>query len=583
MLRSKSRVARYAALVAGASLVLASCGGGGNGDGGEGTTGQAFADCDANPNTCNEVARDQLQDGGEVTFAMEKNIENWNVTSAEGNVLDSAMAIKETLPYTFYTKPDLSVALNEDLLESAEMTSEDPQVIEYKIRQDAQWSDGTPITAKDFSYNWKVQNGEDCTDCAPAGTMGYDRVESIEGSDNGKTVTVTFAEKFTDWKQMWAAGAPMYPAHIAAEHGDLETSEGLAKAFEWFGKNVPNYSGAAYKIGEWQNNQALTLVPNDNYWGDKPKLDRVVFRVITDAAQEPTALQNGEVDVIYPQPQVDMVNQVRNIPNVSSHIGNGLTWEHFDFNMDNKFLADEPLRDALFTAVDRQGLIDKTVGQFTDSVEPLNSHNLVPQQEGYKDVVSEHGHGSGDIEAAKKILTDAGYTLEGGQLKTPEGETVAPMRIGYTAGNQIRKDESELFANAAKQLGVTVNVEPTDDLGGTLVEGDYDIMVFAWVSSPFPYGGALQLWHSESDSNYGGYKNEKVDQLLTEAAAETDPQAANKKLNEANSLMAEDAYVLPLYQKPTFLAAYDNIGNIRGNSTLDSPTYNLEDWGLRAE
>ncbi|WP_028661576.1 ABC transporter family substrate-binding protein [Saccharomonospora saliphila] len=583
MLRSKSRVARYAALVAGASLVLASCGGGGGDGDGEGTTGQSFADCDANPNTCNSASPEEMQDGGDITFAMEKNVENWNITSSEGNVLDTAMAIKTVLPYTFYTKPDFTPALNEDVLESAEMTSEDPQVIEYKINPDAQWDDGTPISADDFIYNWKVLNGEDCPDCAPASTGGYDRVESVEGSDDGKTVTVTFAEPYTDWKSMWSSDNPLYPAHIAAEQGDLDTPEGLAKAFEWFGQNVPDYSGSAYKIADWQNNEALTLEPNENFWGQQPKLDRLVFRVITDATQEPTALQNGEVDVIYPQPQVDLVNQIRNIPNVSSHIGQGLTWEHFDFNLRNEFLAEEPLRDALFTAIDRQGLIDKTVGQFTDGVEPLNSHMFVPQQEGYTDVVTEHGHGTGDVEAAKKILTDAGYTLEGGQLKTPEGENVAPMRIRYTVGNQIRKDQSELFANAARELGVTVNVEPTDDLGGTLTEGDYDIMVFAWVGNPFPYGSALQLWHSESDSNYGGYENADVDRLLSEAAAETDVQAANEKLNEANRIMAEDAYVLPLYQKPTFLAAYDNVANLRGNSTLDSPTYNAKEWGLRAE
>lgn len=582
MLRSKSRVARYAALVAGASLVLASCGGGGNGDGGEGT-GQAFADCDANPNTCNEVPPEELQDGGDITFAMEKNIENWNITSAEGNVLDTAMAIKTVLPHTFYTKPDFTPALNEDVLESAEMTSEDPQTIEYKIQQDAVWNDGTPISADDFIYNWKVLNGEDCSECSPASTGGYELVESVEGSDEGKTVTVTFSEPHTDWKSLWSSDNPLYPAHIAAEQGDLDTEEGLAKAFEWFGKNVPDYSGSAYKIADWQNNKALTLEPNEKFWGEQPKLDRVVFRVITDAAQEPSALQNGEVDVIYPQPQVDLVTQVSNIPNVSSHIGEGLTWEHFDFNLDNEFLSDKPLRQALFTAVDRQGLIDKTVGQFTDGLEPLNNHMFVPQQEGYKDVVSDTGQGSGDIEAAKKTLTDAGYTLEGGQLKTSEGENVAPMSIRYTAGNQIRKDQVELFASAAKKLGVTVNVNPTDDLGGTLSEGEYDIMVFAWVGNPFPYSSAHQLWNSESSSNYGGYENEKVDKLLAEAAAETDTQVADEKLNEANSIMAEDAYVLPLYQKPTFLAAYDNIGNLRGNSTLDSPTYNMQEWGLRAE
>src|SRR5699024_10317943 len=139
----------------------------------------------------NSAPADELRDDATITFALEKNIENWNVNSSSGNVLATGMALKEILPYTTYTAPDLSTVMNEDLLESMEMVSEDPQVLEYQIQEDAVWSDGTPIDAKDFIYNWKVSNGEDCPECEPASTSGFDRIESIEGSDDGKTVTVT--------------------------------------------------------------------------------------------------------------------------------------------------------------------------------------------------------------------------------------------------------------------------------------------------------------------------------------------------------------------------------------------------------
>lgn len=583
MLRSKSRVARYAALVAGAALVLSACGGGGNGDGeGGGQTGQAFAECDSNPNECNSAPADQLQDGGEVTMAIEKNIPNWNLTSSEGNVFETGMVLKGVLPSTFISQPDLTFKMNEDVLESAEQTNDDPQTIVYKIKQDAVWSDGTPISADDFIYNWKVQNSRDCPDCAVATTAGYEQVKSVEGSDNGKTVTVTFDKPFTDWQQLWESGDPIYPAHIAAEHGDLDTPKGLQSSFEWFGKNVPDYSAGPYKVENFENDKSVTLVPNEKYWGEQPKLDRVIFRVVTEAAQEPTALANNEVQVIYPQPQVDLVNQVRNTPNVSSYIGLGLTWEHFDFNLDTPALKDKALRQALFTAVDRQALIKGTVGQFTDKVEPLNSNNFMPQQEGYEDVVSQTGQGSGDIEKAKQILTDAGYKVEGGKLMDPDGKAVPQLRIRYTTGNQIRQDSCELFAQSAEELGVNIKVEPTDDLGGTLDSGDYDVMVFAWVASPFPFANAFQNWTTGQGNNFGNYSNKQVDKLLGEAVSETDRQEAISKVNEANKIMAEDAYVLPLYQKPTFIAAYDNIANIRNNSTLDGPVYNIGEWGLRA-
>ena len=582
-LMKRSGVLRAAALVVVATVVLAACSGGGGGTGGgQRQTGSAFAGCELNPNTCNSAEPGQLKQGGQLTYVIEKNVANWNLQSNEGNVFEYAQVLKGVLPYTFVTQPDLTVALNNDLLDSAVVTSADPQTIVYKIKATAVWSDGTPITADDFVYNWKVQNGRDCPNCPAFTTSGYDQVRSVVGTDNGKTVTVTLSKPFTDWKQMWGGGSPIYPAHIAMQQGNTTTPQGLAAAFTWFGATVPTYSGGPFQIDNFQNKESVTLVPNPKWYGQRSKLDRLIYRIITDAAQEPTALQNGEVQVINPQPQIDLVEQVRRIPGVSSIVGLGLTWEHFDFNLQNRFLAEPALRTAMFTAVDRQAIIDKTVGQFTDKVTPLNSHNFVPQQSGYEDVVSETGQGSGDVARAKQILAAAGYAIVDGQLRTRFGQLVPPMRIRYTVGNQIRQTECELFAQQVKPLGITVQVVPTDDLGATTSRGDYDIVVFAWIASPFPYGGAVQLWGTGQGNNFGHYSNPDVDRLIAAAGSSTDVAQAKEMLNQSDRRLTKDAYVLPLYQKPTFLALYDTIANVRNNSSLDGPPYNVAEWGFRA-
>jgi peptide/nickel transport system substrate-binding protein len=566
-----------------AALVLAACGGGG-GDDGDASEGGVFEDCRANPNTCNAVPADQLQQGGQLTFAIEKNITNWNQNSSQGNVFETGMAIKTVLPYTFYTAPDLTSQMNTDLLESAELTGTNPQTVVYRIKQEAVWSDGTPISADDFIYNWKTLNSRDCT-CPNAGLGGYAQVASVVGSDNGKTVTVTFSQPVADWRSLWGSSAPMYPAHIAAQHGDLNTPEGLAAAFDWFGKNVPTFSGGPFQIANWQDNVALTLTPNPRWYGAvKSGLESLIMRVITDATQEPIALQNNEVQVIYPQPQVDLVQQVQNIPGVSQYQGLGITWEHFDLNLQFEYLKDEALRDAMFVATNRQDVIAKTVGQFNSDVGPLNNHMFVPGLDGYQDVLPPE-QGSGNVEAARKVLTDAGYTgaQEGQQLTTPSGQVVPPMRVRYTTGNAIRQSTCELFAAQMRQLGLTIEVVPTDDLGSTLDTGDYEIMLFAWVMTPFVFNGAQQLWLSTSGSNFGGYQNPEVDRLINEAGSVgvTDPAAGYDLLNQAGRIMAEDSYVLPLYQKPTFIAVQNNVANARNNSSLDGPTYNIQEWGLR--
>src|SRR2546430_1090868 len=78
-------------------------------------------------------------------------------------------------------------------------------------------------------------------------TTGYDQIDKVEGSDNDKTVTVTFKTPYPDWKGLFA----VYPAQVAAKSGDLNTPAGLAKAYEAF-KAPPTWSGGPYKFGDFQ-------------------------------------------------------------------------------------------------------------------------------------------------------------------------------------------------------------------------------------------------------------------------------------------------------------------------------------------
>ena len=102
------------------------------------------------------------------------------------------------------------------------------------------------------------------------------------------------------------------------------------------------------------------------------------------------------------------------------------------------------------------------------------------------------------------------------------------------------------------------------------------------MQTPASFSNAEQTWNSTSASNYGEYSNPEVDRLMHEASTSTDLAAARDLLNQAGVILAEDSYVLPLYQKPTLIAVQDDVANVRNNSSLDGPTYNIEEWGLRA-
>ena len=87
-------------------------------------------------------------------------------------------------------------------------TTNGKQVVTYKINPKAVWSDGQPITAKDFEFTWQIQKSADPAKGGCAAlltTVGYDQIASVEGSDNDKTVTVTYAKPFADWKSLFYA------------------------------------------------------------------------------------------------------------------------------------------------------------------------------------------------------------------------------------------------------------------------------------------------------------------------------------------------------------------------------------------
>ncbi|MFI6477074.1 ABC transporter family substrate-binding protein [Nonomuraea sp. NPDC050663] len=543
---------------------------------------EGFANCPSDPANCNKGERKQ---GGQIVYALEQGWNNWNINDGGGNLLYTAQALAPVNTGVFFANAKPEMTLNTDLMQSAELT--DPTTIVYKIRPEAVWNDGTPISGKDFEFVWKIANGKDCdpAKCRPWTQSGYDQITSLEVGSDGKTVTAKLAKPFADWKGLFIAPR-LFPSHVAEKAvGALDNEANLAKAVDFFGKTQPTWSAGPYKLESYKQGDSLVFVPNDKWFGaEKPSLERLIFKIITDVPQLPTALANREVNAIYPQPQVDMIKQLQADTNSNHYVGPGLGWEHFDINTSNTFLKDKALRQAIFTAVDRQALIDKTVGQFAPGITPLNNYNLF---EGvsphYKDVITATGAGQGKIDEAKKILTDAGYKIEGENLITPDGKPVPEFRTRYTNGNAVRKTMVEALAEQVRPLGVKIRVQPTDDLSGTLIGGDFDIIIFGWTGTLQTFSSAQQNWGSKSASNFSKYGTADIDKLLAEAATTPDEASASATLNQALEQFAQGYAVLPLYLKPTTIAVNKDVVNVRNNPTGQAPVYNTQEWGLLAQ
>lgn len=569
------------ALIGVLSLILAACSGGSgptsgsSGGSGVSSSGQVTGNLDT-------VNAANVHGMGTLTYVIERNIVDWNPLGSD-TLVETQYIANAFDPNTFSTGPGTAqVTMNTNLLESAKVVSTNPQVVVYKINPKAVWSNGSPISAADFIYTWQTSDPSICPNCEYTTSAGYDQVSSVKGTDNGRTVTVTFSKPFGDWQGMFS---PILPAYIAKQNGDNGTTAGLTKSFNTgfrYTNSFPNWSGGPFIMKSWVNDQAATLVPNPKWYGPSVHLKRLVFQVITDPTDEITALQNGEVQVINPQPQVDMLQSLQSMTGIHYQIELGLQLQSLEFNLNNPALANAALRRAMYTAVNVSQMVDRTEKQIDPTVSPLRNMIFVPGQPGYTSNMG--ALGSGNLVAAKQLLTGAGYKIAGGKLIEPNGKPLPTLVMRYTEGNAIQETECEVFQQAVKALGITVSVESTNNLGATLTHQpgeNYDIIALAWFATPFTAADFYQLYVPKGGLDFGNYSDPQVTKLFNEALQTINPTAAANLLDQAGVLMAKDAYTMPLYQMPSVLAYSSKYGNIRDNPTYFGSTYNIGQWGLK--
>ena len=321
---------------------------------------------------------------------------NINTSAASEYVLQEIMNM--VWPQAFIVSNKLQPVLNRQLLASASVTSQSPQTVVYKLNPKAMWSDGTPITADDFIYNWEAQSGNPSyTDLGgqaydDASTAGYSQIASVVGSapssgaacdagstanrdaglcPNGRTVTVTFKPSFADWRSLFTN---IVPAHVARTVGWNTGFTGPAQVI----------SGSWFKIQSAKANQSVVLTRNPTYWAKPAKLKTLVFQFFSDDNQLVPALQNKEVSIINPSSaNLSIVQTANQVPNTTKVTVPGLEFEHFDFNQADPYLAKLPVREAIAHGVNRHSIIARTVGQISKGITPLGSRMLVPSQKGY--------------------------------------------------------------------------------------------------------------------------------------------------------------------------------------------------------
>jgi len=518
------------------------------------------------------------------TYSLEEEPANFNILTAEGASPYLAQIVDQMWPSVFRTDQNANVVLDTTFATSAQQTSTDPQTIVYQVNPNATWSDGTPIDVSDFVYNWQMQSGlpqyTDVGGSPPhaAGTAGYSQIKSITGSNNGKTVTVVFSSPFPDWRSLFsmASGHPLAPAHILSKIGF--NSGLLANKVS----TTTLISGGPFELQSYSPGQDLIVVRNPHYWGAPANLASVTYRFITQSSDLAPALENNEVQIAYPQPELDLVGQLKQVPNIKIDEKPGLSFEHLDFNAGNKLLSDVNLRKAIAMAIDRPGLIARTFGQFDATLQPLNDRMYVNSQPQYKDN-SGGLYDHANVAGAKALLMANGYTYSGLTLMK-DGQPVT-LRITSFQGNELRQSEEAVIINDEAQIGIRLTEVDTTSFGKTATTGDFDLLLFSWFDSPFPSGND-PIYESQAKGghhslNFDKIDDPKIDALITQADGTLDPTQQAALYNQADAEVWAQMYTLPLFQRPTILVYDAKYMNVYNDPASEGPTFNEQLWGVK--
>jgi peptide/nickel transport system substrate-binding protein len=511
----------------------------------------------------------EVRDGGVVRVASMIEVTGFNPNTSKDEgpaVQDIAVSV---YPSVFRVHPDFSVRLDQTFMAGAELTGQDPQTITYRIRPEARWSDGVPISADDFGYLWRHLNGAD-PKIDTATTTGYDRIERVTGSGDGKTVTVVFRQRFADWRSLFANLLPAH--HVRRQPG------GWNNGLDEHPEKIP--SGGPFEIAGFRPGETVTLRRNDRYWGPKAHLDQIVIRLVPDAEAQLDALRNHEADLIRPQPSTDLVSHVRRLPGVRSQARPTLGFEHLTFNLEHPILADLAVRRAIATAIDTGQLVDRLVRPLDPGARPLGNGIWLASQRPYQDHAG--GYGKGDAQTARRLLEQGGWTLGADGVYAKDGRRLR-LRCSTIAGDERRKAEGVLLQAQLAKAGIRLELASAlfpAFFGEWVDKGNFDIADFAWIGNPFVLSGSQDIYRTAGGRNRGGFSDPTVDALFQQAIGELDPARAADLGNEIDRRLWAQLPSIPLYQVPGFLAWRQDLLNVEHNTTTEGPFWNAGTWGF---
>lgn len=484
--------------------------------------------------------------------------------SAEPPTLDPGLATDSTSSAVINNVFEgLTVLLDDEIQPGAAESweiSEDQLTYTFKLRDNATWTNGQPVTAHDFEYAWKrVLNPETISQYASIMYMidGAEAYNSGEGTAedvkvkavDDNTLEVTLKEPCAYFLELVAFYSYM-PLNKEAVEGNKSWA---AEAGDAYVTNGP------FVLSTWNHNSDIVLTKNPSYWdAENVALEEVNIQIITSEATGTAEFQAGNLDYLgtpYGTISLDSIDLFKADGSLQTAPYAGIYW--YKLNTTDELMSNVNLRKALALAIDRQALIDNVLkgGQ----VAALGY--VPPTMEGFKE---DRGYfKDADFDKAKEYLAIA---LEELGMSDP---SELQLNISINDSEAHMTIAQYIQESWATNLGIQAEIDSTEwqvylDRVDNL---DYQIGRLGWIADYNDPNTFLEMYTTaDNGNNSTGWESEAFQQRLAEANSETDPEKRIALLQEAEKIMIEDMPVIPLYYYTNNYVVAENIKNMKPNA-----------------
>ncbi|MBV5320872.1 MAG: peptide-binding protein [Sulfuricurvum sp.] len=382
-----------------------------------------------------------------------------------------------------------------DLAESYRFVT--PTLIEFKLRHGVKWHDGRAFSASDVRFTYNLIKAP--TTITPYAS-DFRVIKSVTVIDD-YTLRVAYEKPYFKALEVWMMG--IVPEHLLKNDKDIMGSK----------FNTHPIGTGPYILKKLEFSKQVVLEANPNYFEHKPKIEKIVFHVISDPMTRFLMLKSGQMDVDGLDPmqyerQLDRsFHKQFSTLELPSH-----SYTYLGFNLRLKKFQDLRVREALSLAIDREALIDVLFLKHGN----VCTGPFLPGSKGFNDQVKAPKQ---DLVRAKALLKSAGYTKD----------HPLEFEIATSNSNAIRPYAAEILQRQLLDVGVKVTLRVMEwqaFLNTVVSPRKFDTVLLGWSLSltPDPYA----LWHSDSDVAGGfnliGYHSKQTDRLIEQMESSTDTE-----------------------------------------------------------